>query len=181
MEQQIYEQLSFIKMPINDFLVDNFSANDFCSDQARKEIEKKYSKVLDITDKFNRQIVSHQLSKKEVIHSWLKYKEGFSSNLVNILLDEMEAKPVDWVMDPFMGSGTTALVCQMRGINSIGYDIMPISSVSIKAKEDILKYDTNEIKTLIKDIEALNLPSNYNKFTPYITITQNAYPEENEK
>ncbi|MCI8494251.1 MAG: site-specific DNA-methyltransferase [Lachnospiraceae bacterium] len=111
MEQQIYEQLSFIKMPINDFLVDNFSANDFCSDQARKEIEKKYSKVLDITDKFNRQIVSHQLSKKEVIHSWLKYKEGFSSNLVNILLDEMEAKPGDWVMDPFMGSGTTALVC----------------------------------------------------------------------
>lgn len=181
MEQQIYEQLSFIKMPINDFLVDNFSANDFCSDQARKEIEKKYSKVLDITDTFNRQIVSHQLSKKEVIHSWLKYKEGFSSNLVNILLDEMEAKPGDWVMDPFMGSGTTALVCQMRGINSIGYDIMPISSVSIKAKEDILKYDTNEIKTLIKDIEALNLPSNYNKSTPYITITQNAYPEENEK
>ena len=159
-------------MPINDFLVDNFSANDFCSDQARKEIEKKYSKVLDITDKFNRQIVSHQLSKKEVIHSWLKYKEGFSSNLVNILLDEMEAKPGDWVMDPFMGSGTTALVCQMRGINSIGYDIMPISSVSIKAKEDILKYDTNEIKTLIKDIEALNLPSNYNKSTPYITITE---------
>ncbi len=46
MEQQIYEQLSFIKMPINDFLVDNFSANDFCPDQARKEIKKNIQKFL---------------------------------------------------------------------------------------------------------------------------------------
>ncbi|MCM1134458.1 MAG: site-specific DNA-methyltransferase [Clostridium sp.] len=179
--EQIYEQLSFIKIPVDDFLIDNFSANSFCSDKARKEIEKKYSKMLKITDKFNRQNVSYQLNKKDVLHSWLKYKEGFSANLVNLLLDEMNAQPGDWVMDPFMGSGTTALVCQMKGINSIGYDILPISSVSIKAKAAIFKYDLNEIKALIKDVEALNVPPVYHKCTPYITITQDAYPEENEK
>ncbi len=181
MEQQVYEQLSFIKIPIDDFLVDNFSAGGLCPDKERKKIEKKYSQVLEITDKFNRQSVSYQLSKKDALHSWLKYKEGFSADLVNILLDEMRVKPGDWVMDPFMGSGTTALVCQMRGINSIGYDIMPISSVSIKAKAAISKYDLNEIKALIKDVEALNVPLAYNECTPYITITQDAYPEKNEK
>lgn len=181
MESQVYEQLSFIKVPIDNFLVDNFSADGFCPDEARKEIEKKYSKVLEITDKFNRQNVSYQLSKNEILHSWMKYKEGFSADLVNMLLDEMGAKPGDWVLDPFMGSGTTALVCQMRGINSIGYDIMPISDVSIKTKADIQKYDINEVKALIKDVEELNVPLNYSGCTPYITITQDAYPKENEK
>lgn len=181
MEQQVYEQLSFINISVDDFLVKNFSADGFCSDKARKEMEKRYSKVLEITDKFTRQNVSYQLSKKEVVHSWLKYKEGFSANLVNILLDEMGAKPGDWVMDPFMGSGTTALVCKMREINSIGYDIMPISSVSIKAKTAIQRYNINEIRALIKDVEALDVPLDYSGCTPYITITQDAYPEKNEK
>lgn len=181
MEQQIYEQLSFIKIPVDDFLVENFSADSFCSDKERRKIEKKYSKNLEITDKFNRKNVSYQLNKKDILHSWLKYKEGFSANLVNILLDEMGIKPGDWIMDPFMGMGTTALVCQMRGINSIGYDIMPISSVSIKAKTDIFRYNTEEIKDVIKAVEALNVPLTYDKCTPYITITQDAYPKENEK
>lgn len=181
MEHQVYEQLSFIKIPIDEFLVDKFSAGGFCQDEARREIEKRYAGVLEITDKFNRQSVSYQLNKKEVLHSWLKYKEGFSADLVNMLLDEMEAKPGDWVMDPFMGSGTTALVCQMRGINSIGYDIMPVSAVSIKTKAAIQRYDTNEIKALIRDVEALSVPLNYSGCTPYIRITQDAYPEKNEK
>lgn len=181
MELQTYEQLSFIKMPVDDFLVENFSADDFCPDEARKEIEKKYSGILEITDKFNRKNVSYQLSKKDSLHGWLKYKEGFSADLVNILLDEMGVRQGDWIMDPFMGSGTTALVCQARGINSIGYDIMPVSSVSIRAKSAIFKYDLDEIRALIKDVEALETPQTYKECTPYITITQDAYPEENGK
>lgn len=181
MEQKVYEQLSLIKIPVDDFLVDDFSADGLCSDTARKELEKKYSKVLEITDKFNRQSVSYQLNKKDVLHGWLKYKEGFSADLVKILLDEMRARPGDWIMDPFMGSGTTALVCQMRGINSIGYDILPISSVSINAKAAVFRFELNEIKALIKDIEALCVPLDYNECVPYIKITQDAYPEENGK
>lgn len=179
-ERQTYEQLSFLKAPIDDFLVENFSADGFCPDKARKKLEKNYSKILEITNKFNRQTVSYQLNKKDILHNWLKYKEGFSADLVNILLDEMGAKPEDWIMDPFMGSGTTALVCQERGIHSIGYDIMPISSLSIKTKTAIYKYDRKEVQSLIKEIESLTLPSTYHSHTPYITITQDAYPEENE-
>lgn len=181
MEEQVYDRFSFIKIPVDDFLVDQFSADGFCPEEARKEMEKRYAGILEITDKFNRQSVSYQLNKKEVLHSWLKYKEGFSSNLVNLLLDEMGIKPGDWVMDPFMGSGTTALVCQMRGINSIGYDVLPISSISIKTKVAIQRYDIDEIRALIKDVEALRVPHDYSGCTPYITITRDAYPEKNEK
>lgn len=175
------EQLSFFEELIEPFLVENFSAGNLCEESERKKLEEEYSRFLDVTEKFNRQSVSYQLSKSDVLHSWLKYKEGFSANLVNLLLDEMGAQAGDLVMDPFFGSGTTGLVCQMRGINSIGYDIMPISSVVVKAKSDVQRYDIEEIKQLVREVSELEVPSSYNKKTPYITITQDAYPEETEK
>lgn len=165
----------------SEYIIDKFSADDFCSETERVTLEKKYEPILEVTKKFDRRSVSYQLSKKDALHSWLKYKEGFSADLVNILLDDMRAQPGDTIMDPFMGSGTTALVCQMRGINSIGYDIMPISAVSIKAKADILRYDINELKRLVDEFSEIELPKGYTKTTPYITITNTAYPEYNEK
>lgn len=165
----------------SDYIVDSFSAGGFCPESARQELEKKYEPILEVTNKFDRRSVSYQLSKKDALHSWLKYKEGFSADLVNILLDDMGAVPGDTIMDPFMGSGTTALVCQMRGINSIGYDIMPISSVAIKAKANVMKYDVEEIKQLIAEFSKLTMPEDYSGRTPYITITYTAYPEYNEK
>lgn len=175
------EQLSFTEPSIEPFVVESFSADGFAPDMERKKLEEKFSDYLEVTEKFNRQSVSYQLSKKDALHSWLKYKEGFSANLVNILLDEMGAVVGDWVMDPFMGSGTTALVCQMRGINSIGYDVMPISAVSIKAKAAVMQYNVDEIRCMIADVSKLTVPTDYNKSTPYITITRDAYPHENEQ
>ena len=164
-----------------DYIVDSFSANGFCPEEARQALEKKYEPILEITDKFDRRSVSYQLSKKDALHSWLKYKEGFSADLVNTLLDDMGAQPGDVVMDPFMGSGTTALVCQMRGINSIGYDILPISEVSIRAKVNVMKYDCPELRNLINEFRELEMPSDFPRSTSYITITDTAYPENNEK
>jgi DNA methylase. len=175
------DDLFYFPIPIDNYVVDVFSADHFCPEEERQKIENKYSAFLNVTEQFNRQSVSYQLSKKDILHSWLKYKEGFSASLVNMLLDEMKVLPGDLVMDPFMGSGTTALVCQMRGINSIGYDIMPIADVSLKAKAACTKYDMKELEMLLNDVKALNMPDSYQKRTPYITITQDAYPDETER
>lgn len=164
----------------SNYIVASFSANRFCPDNARKALENKYTPLLEVTNKFDRRSVSYQLSKNEALHSWLKYKEGFSADLVNTLLDDMEVSQGDYIMDPFMGSGTTALVCQMRGINSIGYDIMPISIVSINAKANVMKYDLEELQKLADEFSQLRLPEGYSKKTPYIKITDTAYPEHNE-
>ena len=157
-----------------------FSANSMCDDTERKKIESRYIPLLEETDKFNRKNVSYQLSKDEPIQSWLKYKEGFSADLVKLLLHEMEAQPGDLVMDPFMGSGTTALVCQMQGINSIGYDVMPIADVSLKAKTACMEYDVSELRSMLEELKSLHMPDDYSEKTPYILITEDAYPERNE-
>lgn len=166
---------------MSDYLLDSFSANNYCEDAERKALEKKYADILDITDKFNRQSVSYQLSKKNAIHSWLKYKEGFSADLVSNLLNELQVDVGATIMDPFMGSGTTALVCQMRGINAIGYDIMPFSEVSIRAKSNLFSYDLTEISTLISEFSALDMPESYSKTLAYTSITQGAFPEDNDR
>jgi site-specific DNA-methyltransferase (cytosine-N4-specific) len=161
--------------------VQNFSANNFGEQSARMSLEQKLIDITIVSNDFNRQSVSYQLSKNDCLHRWLKYKEGFSAELVKKLLKEFEIKAGDTVLDPFSGSGTTNLVCKMQGINSIGFDILPMSRIAIEAKQSVYKYDLTEIKQLISDIENLSILSNYNKRTLYINITNGAYPENTEK
>ena len=169
------------KIDNHEYVVQNFSADGLCQETERLFLEKKYTPLLEVTQKFDRRAVSYQLSKKNPMHNWLKYKEGFSAELVNILLDEMGISTGDIIMDPFMGSGTTAIACQMRGIHSIGYDIMPLSNVAIKAKSNVLNYKIPELEMLIKEFSSLSMPENYLKRTPYVTITASAYPKFNEQ
>ncbi len=169
------------KIDNREYITQNFSAGGLCREEARLALEKKYTPLLEVTEKFSRRSVSYQLSKKNPLHSWFKYKEGFSADLVNILLDEMKIPAGDTIMDPFTGSGTTALVCQMRGINLIGCDIMPFAGVAINAKLNVLRYDLAELETLIEEFSSLEMPETYSKRTPYVTITDSAYPEFNER
>ncbi len=173
------EQLSFMPLYSKDYLIDQFSADAFCCETERQKLEAAYAPLLEVTDRFDRKSVSYQLSKNDVLHSWLKYKEGFSADLVNSLLDEAGIKAGDWVMDPFMGSGTTALVCQMRGIHSIGYDVMPIADVALKAKAACTDYSLTELNAMLAELRALPMPADYSKSISSIPITQDAYPEQN--
>lgn len=52
------EQMSLIEEQKNSYLVDIFSADNFCNEDSRKFIEKKYSAKLEITDKFNRKVLA---------------------------------------------------------------------------------------------------------------------------
>ncbi|MDR1973526.1 MAG: DNA adenine methylase [Bacteroidales bacterium] len=161
--------------------VSNFSADNFGQQSARMSLEQKLIEIMVVSNDFNRQSVSYQLSKNDSLHRWLKYKEGFSADLVKRLLKEFNLKVGDTVLDPFVGSGTTSLVCKMLGINSIGFDILPMSKIAIEAKQAIFEYDLLEIEQLISDIENLSQPENYNKRTKYVTITDGAYPDTTEK
>ena len=176
-------QLSLFDLPkvTDKWQVQNFSADNFGQQSARISLEQKFINIMIISNEFNRQNVSYQLSKNDCLHRWLKYKEGFSADLVERLLKDFKIKQGDTILDPFVGSGTTSLVCKMQGINSIGFDILPMSKIAIKAKQSVFDFDLSEIKRMISEIENLSISENYNKRTPYITITDGAYPDNTEK
>ena len=163
-------------MDIKGWHVQEFSSHNSNPQVARKAIEEKYWPITEITDRFNRQSVSYQISKKDCLHRWLKYKEGFSASLVKTLLDDFNLKKGDTVLDPFMGSGTTALVSILNGFNSVGFDILPMSKVAIKAKTFIYEYNITELQKMREEINSLNVPQNYHVKTPEISITRDGYP-----
>lgn len=178
------QQLSLlfdIDQNLTDWKVDNFSAEGYCEESARQALENKFIQLTEITDDFNRQSVSFQLSKKDCIHRWLKYKEGFSADLVSKLLDEMNIKPGGVVLDPFLGSGTTALVCKMKGINSVGFDVLPMTGISVGAKDSAMSYDLAELHAIFSDFQNVVIPKGFSKKFAYIPITDGAFPEESEK
>lgn len=65
------------------------------------------------------------------------------------------SNPGDWILDQFMGSGTTLVEAKLLNRNGVGIDINP-QSVSIS--EAKLKFQCNTIsKTLLKQADATNL------------------------
>lgn len=159
------------------YKVSNFSADGFYADDQRRAIEDKYHDILEISTTINRRSVSFQLSKKARIHGWLKYKEGFSAGLVDTLLDDFGITQGQRVLDPFLGSGTTSLVAQIRGVDSVGFDLLPTSKIAISAKQNILNYDREELVRLRAELQNIDLPKGYKGRVNSIPITEGAYPD----
>lgn len=71
-------------------------------------------------------LVTFVKNKDVSIHRWFKFTQGYSGELVRILIDELGIASSDTVLDPFVGCGTTMVECQKLGISSIGLDVSPL-------------------------------------------------------
>ncbi len=90
-------------------------------------------------------------------HWFYPYKGKFHPQMIRALLNIINIKRGETVLDPFSGSGTTALETILIGANFIGYDISPLcviigrvkmESINVfdeikKIKNDVLKYAIN--------------------------------------
>ena len=59
-------------------------------------------------------------------HNFYRYPARFSPKFVRFILDEM-TEPGDWVLDPFMGGGTTIVEAIASGRRAIGSDVNALS------------------------------------------------------
>lgn len=95
-------------------------------------------------------IVSSMRDRNKPVYRWHAYKHSFSKELVDNLLDEFNLSENSWVLDPFVGSGTTLLACKERKINSIGFDISPFAVFLANTKLE--NYDTGELNKVFEEI-----------------------------
>ena len=56
-------------------------------------------------------------------HNWLRLTPAYSVDLVERLIDE--SPNTDYILDPFAGSGTTAIAAAERGYHAEAWDINP--------------------------------------------------------
>ena len=78
--------------------------------------------------------------------TWRKFKEAYPPELVARAVDESTI-PVRDCLDPFGGSGTTALACQFLGIRPTTLEINPFLADLIEAK--LVRYNS---EALARDI-----------------------------
>lgn len=68
------------------------------------------------------------------IHRWFRYSAGFAAQWVEQVLTEWEIKKEHVVLDPFGGSGTVPIVCDIIGIPSFAVEAHPVVARIMKAK-----------------------------------------------
>lgn len=79
------------------------------------------------------------LNKNEPIHGWYSYIEGYSSCLIEDIINEIGIENIHSVYDPFCGTGTTALVAATHGIKSYYCETNPFMQQVIEAKINCVK------------------------------------------
>lgn len=149
--------------------------------KARSSLYDRFESRIAVKKSLSRKLVSYQGNKMAPGLRWMKYKEGFSTTLVQSLLDQNKAKTF---LDPFSGTGTAPLTASSMGIAGTGIEIMPIGNLSaraIVAAANGLHFDN----FLLASQELINCLSSNEYDTDclfqHIPITERAFPEQTEQ
>ncbi|MBP9004781.1 MAG: hypothetical protein KBG36_00850 [Candidatus Marinimicrobia bacterium] len=120
-------------------------------------------------------------SVNQYLTHWIyPYKGKFHPQMIRALLNIIGLNQGDIVLDPFIGSGTTAVEAQLLGINCIGIDVSPLCVLQSKVKTesiDVLPQIREWREEIIKRIK----PSLFNLEGKTIDDAINLIPDEEVK
>lgn len=93
-----------------------------------------------ISDYYHIQKSNQTRSVNQYLTHWFyPYKGKFHPQMIRALLNVLQIKKGETVLDPFIGSGTTTLESMLLGINCIGYDISSACVLISKAKTESIE------------------------------------------
>lgn len=88
-------------------------------------------------------IMQFNKNKSEPFHRWYPFVEGYSKEFIESILKEMDNEDLV-CLEPFSGSGTTALELQNNGIKCYSFEINPLMYLIAKVKLEN-KYELEKI------------------------------------
>lgn len=106
-----------------------------------EELRRKlaYFKIVkgEYTDYFQIIQKNRTRSVNQYLTHWIyPYKGKYHPQMIRALLNIIGLQQGDTVLDPFIGSGTTAVEAQLLGINCVGIDISPLCVLQSKVKTE---------------------------------------------
>ena len=154
------------------------------SKTARDLLLEQYVGQLKVMPSLTRALVSYQANRNAPFYRWFKYREGFSSELVEFFLTTFKPKDkqLPRVLDPFAGAGTTLTTATRLGWQATGIELMPVGAMVTRAHLVIDAVDISEFKRELERLVTFSLDSNNTngeKF-PHIRITAQAFSLETE-
>ncbi len=142
-------------------------------------LERKYGRILKTDVSLSRGLVSFQANKKRSVYRWYKFKEAFSADLVEHLLETYKISG-GLLLDPFAGSGTTLFASSNIGLSSEGIELLPVGHRIISTKK-LIDAGIREIELATIREWATTAPWREGagrKKIPELRITKGAYPSE---
>ena len=139
-----------------------------------------FSNVFVADRRLTRKTVSFQSNKNRRYYRLYKYKEAFSSELIEYLFDKYHVLRGK-ILDPFSGAGTALFACSQMGYDADGIELLPLGQKITEAGTIVRngKKDTAEkIKEHLSRAD-WNKPGKTEDFE-VLRITKGAYPEQAE-
>ena len=91
---------------------------------------------------------------KGYTHDFYKYPARFAPSFVRFILDSL-TEPGDYVLDPFMGGGTTIVEAVASGRHAIGSDVNQLARFVTRVKTTPLScQDIAEVRGWVQDVRA---------------------------
>ena len=140
-----------------------------------KFVKGKYTDYFQIIQKNRTRSVNQYLT-----HWIYPYKGKFHPQMIRGLLNIIGLKQGDTVLDPFIGSGTTAVEAQLLGVNCIGIDVSPLCVLQSKVKTESIDVLTG-ILNLKEEITKRIRPSLFNLEGKTLDDTFNSITDERVK
>lgn len=95
-------------------------------------------------------------------HSLFPYRGKFHPQMIRALLNMMDVKPGDVVLDPMSGSATLSVEANLMGIDSIAVDVSPFCCLMGRVKTFALDLESKKLNQITKErekiFEKLNKP-----------------------
>lgn len=148
-------------------------------DRLNEQFVGRYNGHLSKDASLTRGLVSFQANKSRSVYRWYKFKEAFSADLIEYLLERYGVKK-GVLLDPFAGSGTAMFASSGLGLSADGIELLPIGQHIVETKQLI------DSGLSLGDMAALSKWASNSpwrkikkaKPVPELRITKGAYSDE---
>jgi len=106
-------------------------------------------------------------------HSLFPYRGKFHPQLIRALLNILEIKPGNVVLDPMAGSATVSVEANLLGIDSISVDLSPFCELMGRVKTFALDLDFKVLQSIVKDPKELLTKFNKSRVPDYFVSNKN--------
>lgn len=116
-------------------------------------------------------IMQFNKNKLEPVHRWYPFVEGYSKEFIKSIVDETGKQDLV-CLEPFSGSGTTALELQNMGIKCISFEVNPLMYLISRVKL-YKRYNSSVVRSQLVEVLQEARESNLETvYSPFFTMYQ---------
>lgn len=119
--------------------------------------------------KTNLGIVTFQNAKNEPLHRWFPYLEGFGEDFIETVF-RADNTEVQWIYEPFSGSGTVPVYAAKHGVNCYYQEVNPYMAKVSKVKLEALTTNSEERNKL--KIDCIDIIELYKSQTQSLEVNK---------